>query len=63
MEDDCVRMTNLLSAILQVEISLEELKEAADLYASYPTPISSALVELTRAQLVLVSREVPRVVD
>ncbi|WP_185993349.1 hypothetical protein [Rhodococcus sp. KBS0724] len=56
-------MTNLLSAILQVEISLEELKAAADLYASYPTPISSALVELTRAQLVLVSREVPRVVD
>lgn len=36
MEDDCVRMTNLLSAILQVEISLEELKAAADLYASYP---------------------------
>lgn len=63
MEGGSVRLTNLLSAIVEVEMTLNELKAAADLYANYPTPMSSALLELTRAQLVLVSREVPRVAD
>lgn len=59
MEGDVVRMTNLLSAIQQVELSLEELKDAADLYVARPTPSSSAFLELTRAQLILVALEVP----
>ncbi|WP_179300785.1 hypothetical protein [Rhodococcus sp. ACPA4] len=54
-----MRITNLLSAIQQVELSLEELKDAADLYVAGPTPSSSAFLELTRAQLVLAALEVP----
>ncbi|MCE4267299.1 hypothetical protein [Rhodococcus globerulus] len=59
MERDVARITNLLSAIQQVELSLEEPKDAADLYVAGPTPSRSAFLELTRAQLVLVALEVP----